>query len=105
MNIVSQTGPDGVVRLALDGELDLDTVEVLRRHVERAVNALQPPHRLVIDLAELTFCDSTGVGALVEARDIAGRRGIPMHVINPQDMPRKVLALTGVLDLLTDTTG
>lgn len=54
-----------VVRVS--GEMDLVTSPVLRQRMHRAV--ADGRHDVVLDLSEVLFCDSSGVGVL-----IAGRR-------------------------------
>lgn len=52
--------------LQVSGELDLVTSPVLRQHVHDAV--AEGHHCLVLDLSEVFFCDSSGVGVLIAAR-------------------------------------
>lgn len=49
----------------LDGELDLETVPRLRRHLADAVE--RGGGEVVIDLTDCTFMDSTGLSALLNA--------------------------------------
>lgn len=105
MNITRHTSGEGGVRLALHGELELATVDRLHQHVRRELAADRPPRRLVVDLAEVTFCDSTGLGALIEARAAAADRGVCFLAINPSGMTRKIMEVTGLLDMLTTNAG
>ncbi|MFJ8199952.1 STAS domain-containing protein [Streptomyces sp. NPDC096152] len=52
--------------LRVSGELDLVTSPVLRQRVHDAV--AEGRHHLVLDLSEVFFCDSSGVGVLIAAR-------------------------------------
>ncbi|MBX9394977.1 STAS domain-containing protein [Streptomyces sp. TRM72054] len=52
--------------LQVSGELDLVTSPVLRQRVHDAV--AEGRHSLVLDLSEVWFCDSSGVGVLIAAR-------------------------------------
>ncbi|GGT24601.1 STAS domain-containing protein [Streptomyces chromofuscus] len=52
--------------LHVSGELDLVTSPVLRQRVHDAV--AEGRHSLVLDLSEVWFCDSSGVGVLIAAR-------------------------------------
>ncbi|MGW0766712.1 STAS domain-containing protein [Streptomyces sp. NPDC002676] len=52
--------------LRVSGELDLMTSPVLRQRVHDVV--AEGHHSLVLDLSEVFFCDSSGVGVLVAAR-------------------------------------
>jgi anti-sigma B factor antagonist len=88
------------VRLALAGELDLSTVDRPRQHVTQELAGEPPPRPLVIDLAETTCCDSTGIGALIEAHDGAANRGTHLSVINLSGLTRTVMQVTGVLTVL-----
>jgi anti-anti-sigma factor len=52
--------------LQVSGELDLVTSPVLRQRVHDVV--AEGHHCLVLDLSEVFFCDSSGVGVLIAAR-------------------------------------
>ncbi|GGP60801.1 anti-sigma factor antagonist [Streptomyces abikoensis] len=52
--------------LRVCGEMDLVTSPSVRQHVHEAV--ADGRRSLVLDLAEVRFCDSSGVGVLIAAR-------------------------------------
>ncbi len=52
--------------LQVSGELDLVTSPVMRQHIHDVV--AEGRHSLVLDLSEVMFCDSSGVGVLIAAR-------------------------------------
>ncbi|MGW7415442.1 STAS domain-containing protein [Streptomyces sp. NPDC054863] len=52
--------------LHISGELDLVTSPAVRQHVHNAV--ADGRHRVVLDLSDVLFCDSSGVGVLIAAR-------------------------------------
>ncbi|MFI8349902.1 STAS domain-containing protein [Streptomyces sp. NPDC085596] len=52
--------------LLVAGELDLVTSPVLRQRVHDVV--AEGHHSLVLDLSEVFFCDSSGVGVLIASR-------------------------------------
>ncbi|MGW0755188.1 STAS domain-containing protein [Streptomyces sp. NPDC002814] len=52
--------------LQVSGELDLVTSPVLRQRVHDVV--AEGRHSLVLDLSEVLFCDSSGVGVLIGSR-------------------------------------
>lgn len=60
----SEQGEWAVLRVS--GELDLVTSPVLRQRVHDVV--AEGRHRIVLDLSEVYFCDSSGVGVLIAAR-------------------------------------
>jgi len=90
-------------RVAVAGEVDLATTPALR---ERLLHVLrdQRPELLDVDLAEVTFLDCTGLGALVAVRNAAIRAGGQMRVSHPQPVVRRVLEVTGLLGVFTAPT-
>ncbi|MET7478678.1 STAS domain-containing protein [Streptomyces sp. NPDC005648] len=52
--------------LAVSGELDLMTSPTLRQRLHDVV--AEGRHSVVLDLSEVFFCDSSGVGVLIAAR-------------------------------------
>ncbi|MEW2575851.1 STAS domain-containing protein [Streptomyces syringium] len=52
--------------LRVSGEMDLVTSPAVRQHVHGAV--AEGRRSLVLDLGEVRFCDSSGVGVLIAAR-------------------------------------
>jgi anti-sigma B factor antagonist len=78
--------------LSLAGELDLADVPALRQTLRRAVE--RSPRRLVVDLTEVTFVDSTVLGALVEARSALG--GDAFALAAPGLEVRRALQVSGL---------
>jgi anti-anti-sigma factor len=58
--------------VAVVGEIDISTVELLNRELAVAADADAGP--LIVDLGGVVFMDSTGLRTLVEAADGAERR-------------------------------
>jgi anti-sigma B factor antagonist len=87
---LAERGGDLVLSLA--GELDLADAPALREALRRAVE--RSPKRLVVDLAEVTFVDSTILGALVEARSALG--GDSFALAAPGLEVRRALEVSGL---------
>ena len=66
-------GNIGGVLIRVAGELDLSSVPQLRSCLSDLVNTGQID--LVLDLADVTFCDSTGIGLLLDAATATRDRG------------------------------
>lgn len=66
----------GITVLAVSGELDLRTAPRLAEALEQI--PLGPEHPLVIDLTDLTYCDSTGVTVLITAHHRAQQNRAPL---------------------------
>jgi anti-anti-sigma factor len=88
-------------RLVLQGELDMHGDKPLRE----AVAALPPPDgtRLVLDLGELGFMDSSGVRLVLEHRAELDASGWPVAVRLGDGEPRRIFALLGLERLESET--
>ncbi|GGV49938.1 anti-sigma factor antagonist [Kitasatospora herbaricolor] len=78
------------------GELDLDGAPVLHAALRRALTTGPPGPDLVIDLAGVTFCDSSGLNALLRTRIETGRASLTLHLARPAPAVAKLLKITGV---------
>jgi anti-anti-sigma factor len=83
--------------IVLSGELDASTCPV-------AAGALiAPPCSLVVvDLCDLTFMDSSGIGIIHAARKAAIDGGGDLVVSRPQPMVYRILEITGLDMWVTD---
>jgi anti-sigma B factor antagonist len=88
---VAREGGATIVRLA--GELDLYNAHVVRDALLEAAD--ERPERIVVDLADVTFLDSTALGVLIEARTkLSNRRGFMLAA--PAIEPRRALEVSGL---------
>jgi anti-anti-sigma factor len=72
VEVTSETLPEGPVVVRVEGELDMAT----SGSFEKAIAEAKPEARLVIDLTECTFLDSSAVRVLVEtARSVERANG------------------------------
>jgi anti-anti-sigma factor len=92
-------GDDGVTTIALAGEIDLVAAPEVRTYVSGAL--AESPRRLVIDLSNVTFIDSTGVQALVVAHQTTRLLKVELVLVPGQPQVMRTLELAGVEDLLT----
>jgi anti-sigma B factor antagonist len=83
----------GAVVVHLVGELDLYNADAVREAL--LGSAAEAPERLVVDLAEVEFIDSTALGVLVEAKK-ALPDGRPLFLAAPGLPTRRALELTGL---------
>ncbi len=81
--------------LRLDGELDMATGESLREHIRRILRQ-DCPHRLLLDLTQLSFTDSVGINLMMWAHKQMNKRGYQLQLHNPQPQVRRVLEATGL---------
>lgn len=82
--------------LHVHGELDLATASLLREVVIRVLAATPSTH-LVVDLGDVRFIDSTGIGVLVGAHQRVTAHGGWFSVVVTTPMVRRALQTTGLL--------
>ena len=89
---------DGSVRVKVCGELDMSTSPQLDETLRREIDA---GNRVVVDLSEIAFIDSTGLNTLITALRAASSNGgalmvgpsLPAHV-------QRLFEITGLNDVL-----
>jgi len=91
--------PDGLVVATLAGELDLDRADDVRDSLARAASAIPGCRYLRVDVSELGFIDSYGLGALVSARNSAAAEGVTLTLAEPSPPVRKAVEVTGLGDV------
>jgi anti-sigma B factor antagonist len=89
----------GHVVVALAGELDLAAAPAVADAVGRALSR-GTVGEVVIDLAQLTFLDSSGVHALMRAREAVRAQGASFAVRRAVPAVTHVLRIAGVGELL-----
>ncbi len=87
------TEREGVVRAAVDGELDVSNVGEFETRLHALPNAALG---LILDLSTTTFMDSSAVSLIHGLRERLRRRGQLLRVVAAAgSAPRRVLELTG----------
>jgi anti-sigma B factor antagonist len=98
---------DRTVVIRLGGELDLYNADEVRSALGDAIAS--EPARVVVDMSEVEFVDSTALGVLIEARSNLGRNDLLLAA--PQYETRRTLQVSGldrhlpVLDSVEDALG
>jgi anti-sigma B factor antagonist len=82
----------------LHGEIDVLNVDQVRVSLVEALES--GPSLIVVDLAELSFIDSTGLGAIIFGFQRARDRGVGFRLANPSRGVRQILVLSGVLEVV-----
>ena len=91
---ISTTEQDGRLTVGVAGEVDVSNADELRAAVDAAL-ALDVA-RVEVNLAEVPYIDSTGIGVLVGAAHRAVDAHKRLVVSNPQRNVARVLSLLGV---------
>lgn len=86
--------PDGGRRLELRGELDLVAATTLR---DTLLEALTGPGSASLDLRQVSYLSSAGIGLLIQVAQHAADHGIPLVVqLAPHSLVARILVLTSL---------
>jgi anti-sigma B factor antagonist len=94
--VIERTRQGETVILSLRGELDLTSAASFERELRASEE--EPANRLVIDLSGLEFMDSTGLRALLLARERAQAQSRPLMLRRGSRQVQRVLELTKTLE-------
>lgn len=89
---------DGGVVVAVSGEIDLFTSPELKAALTEAIEA--DMDRIVVDLTETTFLDSTALGVLIGALKRLRARGGRLTIVNVDDSIAKTFEITSLDQIL-----
>ncbi|MEU1350365.1 STAS domain-containing protein [Streptomyces sp. NPDC005795] len=80
--------------LEVTGDLDYATAPELRKAVDHLT--LADGQLLVLDLANLGFCDSSGITILLAARNLAAEQGATLALAAVPDNTLRILRIVGL---------
>ena len=79
------------------GEIDLSTVDELRSAVTGAADDVE---KLLLDLTDVEFIDSAGLGGLLELRSTLRSRSVTLEISAGEGPVRQAMEITGLSELL-----
>ena len=85
------TTPEGVLRVAIEGDLDSGTTRDLRDELQALLT--RKPRLLEVDLSQLHTIDSSGVGMLVSLYKGVRSHGGQLTITGLRDQPLAILRL------------
>lgn len=100
MDIAVSRANDADTVVAITGEIDVSHAATLRRALLAEI--APPTAALTVDLAGVTFLDSSGVSVLIAGRNAANDAGVAYAVTGATGRVAHVLTITGVMNRLTE---
>jgi anti-anti-sigma factor len=95
-HVTAEPFEDGIIVRAT-GEIDVTTVDVLRRELGRA---REEATTVLLDLSGVTFIDSTGLHLLLEASHSSALSDWGFFVTRPSRVVQRLIEVSGTADLL-----
>lgn len=91
---IEQTEP-GVVTLLPFGSINTDTCMILDKEVEKLLT--QAKKALVLDMAEVDFVSSAGIGTIAKTKNSLNKIGSDLAMINLQPQVKRVFEIIRLL--------
>lgn len=89
---------NGITLLKLNGVLDAQGVGVI--DVKFAGFSSGDNAKVIVDLADVEFLTSIGIGLLVTTAKSVANRGGKLVILDPNENVRGVLEMTGIMDIV-----
>jgi anti-sigma B factor antagonist len=86
----------GEVRLRVSGEIDMESAPSLLDSILCVALSCEPGVRIVVDLDEVEFIDSSGFAALIEAQRRVTGQEQQFAVDRVHEPVRRLMAITGI---------
>ena len=90
---------DGVLRVAIVGEINHHNAVFVRQEIDEKIQELSSKN-LVLDLAEVSFMDSSGLGLVMGRYQLMKDLGGTLTVANPSAEHKKLFKLAGLNKLV-----
>lgn len=86
--------------IILKGELDEHTANYTRKTIDTLFDTEKNYNQVVIDLSNLFFMDSTGIGVMIGRykKSISNRK--PIFVSNPSNQAEKIFRMAGLYEIM-----
>jgi anti-anti-sigma factor len=94
---ITQKKLDGRVFVQMEGRFDFATRKIFKDAMDEAIKEEMP---IVLDLARVSFVDSSALGLLVISHQNLKHKKIPFSLVNPQTYVRQVLDLANVAKMI-----
>jgi len=101
MQFESQILDDQILKISLDGRLDIEGTQKIDLKFTALTNGTKAA--ILIDMNQVSFLASIGIRTLLSCAKAASAKGGMMVLFNPQPLIRDVLETSGVATLLATT--
>ena len=94
LELSCRTGANGYQIVSVTGELDIATAEQAYSYLSEVIDGRSAP--VTVDLSGLTFCDASGLSALVRTARHARQKGRQVMLTSARPSLLKIMRITGL---------
>lgn len=91
---------DRILYINLSGEMDECAAQDARTRCDKLIEDNVNAKKIVVNLSEVAFMDSTGIGFLIGRYKKASRLNLPIFIEKPNFAADKILNLSGIYTLI-----
>ena len=103
LELACQVTPDGKATVRVRGELDIATADQAFTYLRDVVDNQDGP--VLMNLAELTFCDAAGLGVLARVAGHARRYGRELKLTGVRPALLRIMHITGMDEVFPEVRG
>ncbi len=97
--LIDRRAEASTIRITVHGELDLATAPDLRTAIDDAI-AERGAERIVVDLSDMTFCDSSGIRILLRAMRVSQLHQVDLTMVPAAPSVQRIFLLAGLDEAL-----
>ncbi len=91
---------DKILYINLSGEMDECSASDARAKCDKLIEENIGASKIIINLSEVAFMDSTGIGFLIGRYKKANKLSVPLYIEKPNFAADKILNLSGIYTLI-----
>ncbi len=84
------------------GEMDLAVADIFRSVLEKGLDQNPGIKDIVVNLSQVTYIDSSGLGVLLGRYKRVSRSGGRMFIVGPPPQVRKIIEMSGLLSIMRE---
>ncbi len=89
-----------ILYINLSGEMDECSSQEARERCDKLIEDNINAAKIIINLSEVAFMDSTGIGFLIGRYKKAAKLSVPLYISKPNFAADKILNLSGIYSLI-----
>ena len=89
-----------ILYINLSGEMDECSAHEAREKCDKLIDDNISVKKIIINLSDVAFMDSTGIGFLIGRYKKASRLALPLYIEKPNFAADKILGMSGVYSLI-----
>lgn len=98
--VVTGYSKNQILYINLSGEMDECSAQTARNKCDKLIEDNLGVKKIVINLSDVDFMDSTGIGFLIGRYKKSAKLSIPLYIAKPNFAADKILNLSGIYSLI-----